>query len=66
MKKYLKKDIEKECENFTSSKGKTAFYDNLEYKVEGTFLDSNGCMKSYGIDKEGHSQESFIIDTIYK
>ena len=36
-----------------------------QYKVLGTYLDSNGCEKTYGVDSKGRDCESFCDDTDY-
>lgn len=35
------------------------------YFVKGTYMDSNGCMKTYGVDSDGRDSESFIAETDY-
>jgi hypothetical protein len=45
--------------------GSQAFGPEGPYQVDGTYLDANGCMKTYGISSKGTSTESFIIDTWY-
>lgn len=37
----------------------------VSYIVKGSYLDSNDCMKTYGIDSNGKDAESFIDDTRY-
>ena len=54
--------IEKECAALDGAfDGKKAVSGETNYQVKGTFMDSNGCLKTYG---DGY-EESFISDTNY-
>jgi hypothetical protein len=65
-----KKKADNESEIFYGSKvGRTASVDSAlkrSYTVKGSYLDANGCMKTYGTDLKGRDQESFISDTTYE
>lgn len=37
----------------------------IDYIVHDSYMDANGCMKTYGKDASGRDQESFIVDTKY-
>lgn len=37
----------------------------VDYIVHESYMDANGCMKTYGKDASGRDQESFIVDTKY-
>lgn len=55
-------DQEKECAALDGVfNGMTATAGDNTYKVEGTYMDANGCLKTYG---KGYD-ESFICDTEY-
>ena len=56
-------DIEEECRIFEGSKvGYRAVSGYTHYIVRGSYLDPNGCMKTYG---SGMGDDSFIVDTEY-
>lgn len=49
-----------------SAKGMRALADSaIDYIVHDSYMDANGCMKTYGKDASGRDQESFIVDTKY-
>ncbi len=55
-------DNKKECDALNGDfDGMSATDGNVTYTVNGTFMDSNGCLKTYG---DGYD-ESFIVDTDY-
>jgi len=62
--------IERESDIFNgSANGMTAKTNDIfkpEYTVTGTYMDSNGCMKTYGKSSDGRYCDSFIQDSIYE
>ena len=56
----------RESEVFVNGVGRTATAQgHAPYTVTGSYMDSNGCMKTHGTTGKGRDESSFIQDTNY-
>jgi hypothetical protein len=65
--RIMKSESERECEIFTGSKmgAVASSKSGKDYTVKGSYLDANGCMKTYGKTKSGGDSSSFIRGSDY-